>query len=191
MLSYLQDLGDALLKPRELMAITRVENRSLASPMITVMVTASGIVGAFWTPIHSIIASVTGASLGSAISALIIVGSGFLGIVGWVVLGSLLHALSRLLGGEGSLEDTLRAFGYSVVGFWVTVPPTLIFSVSGIASGMLGFIVGVILGLLWHLYSLILALSEAHGFSTLRAFLAIILSALVPAVLILVVLALV
>ncbi len=177
--SYLQDLGDALLNPRELIAITRVERRSLTAPMVTVFITISGIIGAFWTPIHSVIAPYTGVSLSSAISALIVIGGGFVGVVGWIVLGSVLHAVSRLLGGEGELEDTLRALGYSTIGYWIVVPLTLVFSIMGIASSMIGFMAGMILGLIWHLYSLTQGLSEAQGYSPLRAFASIIITVLV------------
>jgi len=178
--SYLQDLGDALLNPRELIAMTRIEGRSLAAPGVTVFITVSGVIGALWAPIHSIIAPYTGTPLSSAISALIILGSGFLGLLCWILIGALLHAISKLIGGEGGLEDTLRALGYSTIGYWVTVPLTLAFGVMGIASSMIGFMAGLVLGLIWHLYSLLQGLSEAHGYSTLRAFVAIVATLVVP-----------
>ncbi len=98
------------------------------------------------------------------------------GIVGWLLVGCIFHLSSKALGGRASLEQTLFATGYAqapgtfLLAFgllaWVTASPVVHSGFSLLIS-------------LWIVALLVLGLREAHGFSTGRAFAAIVIPAAV------------
>ncbi len=157
------------MNPGELAFIERSRNGGLAAPGITVFIVVSGVVGTLWVPVHLVVSSIMGVSLDLYVSVLVVLGGGFLGLLYWILAGVVLHTVSRLMSGVGGFGNTLRVLGYSTIGFWIVVPLVLAPSVVDIGLGMTSIISGLMLGLAWHLYSMVRGLSRVHGYSGLRA----------------------
>ena len=167
--SYLQDLGYALLNPKKLESVEKSRSGSLAAPGATVFIVTSGVMGALWVPMQLVASSTMGVPLGLRVSVLVVLGGGFLGLLYWVLAGVVLYLVSRLMGGVGGFGDTLRVLGYSTIGLWIMVPLVLAPGVVDIGLGMIGIISGLVLGLAWHLYSIVWGLSGVHRYSGFRA----------------------
>jgi len=173
---FVEDIGTALVDPRSLIAISRVERRGLGEPLLFVTIFSSATAVSISAPIVTLLTLLIPLELGLAIHVLLIA----LGIVGgialWLVDSVLLHALSKIFGGEGRMYETTIAVGYSFAATWPIALMGLISSAIGWLSGMFLVMLGIAIEIVWRWYILSQSLSEVHGFSALRGLLVVILA---------------
>ncbi len=166
-LGFVEDLGLALVKPRELIAIARVEKRGVSSVIPIVAVFSVAVFMGLIAPLASVLKAFLPPVVGVALVATLIVVGLVAGFVLWIVDSALMHLLSLAFGGRGCFPDTAIAVGYSYVATW----PIPLFALASIALGPLGYVLiaaGVVIEVIWRFYSLSHSLSEAHGYSALR-----------------------
>ncbi|MGG0668022.1 YIP1 family protein [Sporosarcina koreensis] len=127
-----------------------------------------------------------------------------IGVIGLYIASGIYHALSLMLGGLGTFEETRKAFTVSsiiiIIGGLIWIPDLLIlgqgnfttdYDFSSVQFGwslislLVNFTVGV-----WSLIVLIAAISEVHRFSTWKAVLAVFLPIIILVVIVFFIIAL-
>ena len=101
------------------------------------------------------------------------------GFISWVVIAGILHVLAKLLGGKGTFTELLVLMGFATLPNIFQAPVGLIAALSGSFTGV--FIAMALLGILaiWVLILNVLAVREAHKFSTAMAIITLVLSVVV------------
>ncbi|NMX21701.1 hypothetical protein C5S30_04560 [ANME-1 cluster archaeon GoMg4] len=91
------------------------------------------------------------------------------GFISWVVIAGILHIVAKVLGGEGAFTEMLVLMGFAMLPNIFQAPIGLVTLLSGGLSG--AFIAMGLGGILtiWVLILDVLAIREAHKFSTGRA----------------------
>ena len=91
------------------------------------------------------------------------------GFIGWVVIAGILHVVAKILGGKGAFTEMLVLMGFAMLPNIFQAPIGLIAIFSGGLAG--AFIAIGLVGILaiWVLILDVLAIREAHRFSTGRA----------------------
>lgn len=91
------------------------------------------------------------------------------GVISWVVIAGILHIVAKVLGGEGAFTEMLVLMGFAMLPNIFQAPIGLVTLLSGGLSG--AFIAMGLGGILtiWVLILDVLAIREAHKFSTGRA----------------------
>ncbi|MBL7117902.1 MAG: YIP1 family protein [Candidatus Syntrophoarchaeum sp.] len=104
--------------------------------------------------------------LSPAASIILSVVSGF---IGWVVIAGILHVVAKILGGKGVFTEMLVLMGFAALPNVFQAPIGLVVILSGGLTG--AFIALGLSGILaiWILILDVLAIREAHKFSTGRA----------------------
>jgi len=95
------------------------------------------------------------------------------GFLGWIFLTVIYHVIAKLLGGKGTFTQLLALMGFSHTPN-VFQAPVGLFSV--LAGGLTGVLIYIVFGgilSIWALILEVLAVKEAHKFSTGRAVLVI------------------
>ncbi len=187
---YFEDLGEALLKPRELALVFVAERRGIGSALVTVIFMGFLYGLAFSTPIHAVkewFSTISWIGIVPLVSGIMIFVSILALLVLWVLYGSLSYLFVRLVGGKGDFTSSLSMVGISFIGLWPSIVVPLLAAVFSPSIGMIiGSIpVGLLIGILWMHYSIVSGLSEIHGITPLKVALAIVLLVLVIAGLIL------
>lgn len=181
---FLEDLSDALLRPRELAMVYTVEKRGLGTALATVVLV--GITMGFTISIP--IPWLVGGSEGLKWLGLSAMASGVLAafttsllVILWLLHGLLVHAGLSLVGGRGDFSTTLSLVGTSYVCLWplVVLPPVTSLLAGGLGGFMLGFLIGGVIGLPWAFYSQVVSLAEGHGVNMARVVIAMLLSLLI------------
>lgn len=114
-----------------------------------------------------------------AFSPLALVGfSVVAGLAAWPATSVIIYALSRLLKGKGKLSSTLIVVGYAHLPLIFTICAGILVLFLPLQLFYLSVAIQIVFAL-WSVALLILGVREAHMFSTLRAFAAFILSAVV------------
>ena len=91
------------------------------------------------------------------------------GFILWVVIAGILHVVAKVLGGKGAFTETLVLMGFAMLPNIFQAPIGLIAIFSG---GLTGAFIAMGLGgilAIWVLILDVLAIREAHKFSTSRA----------------------
>ena len=91
------------------------------------------------------------------------------GFIGWVVIAGILHVVAKILGGKGAFTEMLVLMGFAMLPNIFQAPIGLIAIFSG---GLTGALIAIGLGgilAIWVLILYVLAIREAHKFSTGRA----------------------
>ena len=91
------------------------------------------------------------------------------GFIGWVVIAGIFHVVAKILGGKGAFTEMLVLMGFAMLPNIFQAPIGLIAILSG---GLAGALIAIGLGgilAIWVLILDILAIREAHKFSTGRA----------------------
>ena len=91
------------------------------------------------------------------------------GFIGWVVIAGILHVVAKILGGKGAFTEMLVLMGFAMLPNIFQAPIGLIAIFSG---GLAGALIAIGLGgilAIWVLILDVLAIREAHKFSTGRA----------------------
>ena len=91
------------------------------------------------------------------------------GFIGWVVIAGILHVVAKVLGGKGAFTEMLVLMGFAMLPNIFQAPIGLIAIFSG---GLTGAFIAIGLGgilAIWVLILYVLAIREAHKFSTGRA----------------------
>jgi hypothetical protein len=98
------------------------------------------------------------------------------GFISWVVIAGILHVLAKLLGGKGAFTELLVLMGFAALPNIFQAPVGLIAALSGSFTG--AFIAMALSGILtiWVLILNVLAMREAHKFSTAMAIITLVLS---------------
>lgn len=127
-----------------------------------------------------------------------------IGVIGLYIASGIYHALSLMLGGLGTFEESRRAFTVSsiiiVIGGLIWIPDLLIlgqgnftsdydFSIGQLGWSMISLIVNFTVGI-WSLIVLIAAIAEVHRFSAWKAVLAVFLPIIILVVILLVIIGL-
>lgn len=108
------------------------------------------------------------------------------GVVGWIIIAGVLHIVAKALGGNGTFESMLLLMGFANLPNIFQAPVGLIAFLSGGLSSLMIFTgLGGLLGL-WILALDVIAIREAHDFSTGRAIATLVLPIVVIVVLALV-----
>lgn len=108
------------------------------------------------------------------------------GVVGWIIIAGVLHIVAKALGGNGTFESMLLLMGFANLPNIFQAPVGLVAFLSGGLSGLMIFLgLGGLLGL-WILALDVIAIREAHDFSTGRAIATLVLPIVVIVVLALV-----
>ncbi|MFP3910367.1 MAG: Yip1 family protein [Archaeoglobaceae archaeon] len=111
------------------------------------------------------------------------------GILGWVIITGVLHLVAKALGGKGTFGGMLVLMGFATLPNIFQAPVGLIAYFSGGLSGLtVALGLGALLGL-WILALDVIAIREAHGFSTGKAIVTLILPVVLLVVLALVLVA--
>ncbi len=183
LLELADDISLALVDPKTMVATARAEGRGLGQPLIFVLLFSAGAAGGLMTPLAQVLAEyvpswlVGGIGFWSyAIAFTLVVGFGF---VLWLVDSLLMHALSLVLGGRGSLVDAMTAIGYGYAALW----PLAFFGALGVLvhwfAGFALLIVGAVLALIWRVYCLSCGLAEAEGFDVARGFIVVVVAKII------------
>jgi hypothetical protein len=91
------------------------------------------------------------------------------GFIGWVVITGILHVVAKILGGKGAFTEMLVLMGFAALPNIFQAPIGLIVILSGgLAGAFIAMGLGGILAI-WVLILDVLAIREAHKFSTGRA----------------------
>jgi len=91
------------------------------------------------------------------------------GFIGWVVTAGILHLVAKILGGKGVFTEMLVLMGFALLPNIFQAPIGLVVILSGGLTGaFLSMVLGGILAI-WILILDIIAIREAHKFSTGRA----------------------
>jgi hypothetical protein len=91
------------------------------------------------------------------------------GFISWVVITGILHAVAKVLGGKGAFTEMLVLMGFAALPNIFQAPIGLVVILSGgLAGAFIAMGLGGILGI-WVLILDVLAIREAHRFSTGRA----------------------
>jgi hypothetical protein len=91
------------------------------------------------------------------------------GFIGWVVIAGILHVIAKILGGKGAFTEMLVLMGFAMLPNIFQAPIGLIALFYG---GLTGAFIAIGLGgilAIWVLILDVLAIREAHKFSTGRA----------------------
>jgi len=91
------------------------------------------------------------------------------GFIGWVVIAGIFHVVAKILGGKGAFTEMLVLMGFAMLPNIFQAPIGLIAIFSG---GLTGALIAIGLGgilAIWVLILDVLAIREAHKFSTGRA----------------------
>ena len=91
------------------------------------------------------------------------------GFIGWVVIAGIFHVVAKILGGKGAFTEMLVLMGFAMLPNIFQAPIGLIAIFSG---GLTGAFIAIGLGgilAIWVLILYVLAIREAHKFSTGRA----------------------
>jgi len=91
------------------------------------------------------------------------------GFIGWVVIAGIFHVAAKVLGGKGAFTEMLVLMGFAMLPNIFQAPIGLIAIFSG---GLTGALIAIGLGgilAIWVLILDVLAIREAHKFSTSRA----------------------
>ena len=91
------------------------------------------------------------------------------GFILWVVIAGILHVVAKVLGGKGAFTEMLVLMGFAMLPNIFQAPIGLIAIFSG---GLAGALIAIGLGgilAIWILILYVLAIREAHKFSTGRA----------------------
>ena len=91
------------------------------------------------------------------------------GFIGWVVIAGIFHVVAKILGGKGAFTEMLVLMGFAMLPNIFQAPIGLIALFSG---GLTGAFIAIGLGgilAIWVLILDVLAIREAHKFSTGRA----------------------
>ena len=91
------------------------------------------------------------------------------GFILWVVIAGILHVVAKVLGGKGAFTEMLVLMGFAMLPNIFQAPIGLIAIFSG---GLTGALIAIGLGgilAIWVLILYVLAIREAHKFSTGRA----------------------
>ena len=91
------------------------------------------------------------------------------GFIGWVVIAGIFHVVAKILGGKGAFTEMLVLMGFAMLPNIFQAPIGLIAIFSG---GLTGALIAIGLGgilAIWILILDVLAIREAHKFSTGRA----------------------
>ncbi|MEA2074848.1 MAG: Yip1 family protein [Euryarchaeota archaeon] len=91
------------------------------------------------------------------------------GFISWVVIAGILHIVAKVLGGEGAFTEMLVLMGFAMLPNIFQAPIGLVALLSG---GLTGAFIAMGLGgilAIWVLILDVLAIREAHKFSTGRA----------------------
>jgi len=91
------------------------------------------------------------------------------GFILWVVIAGILHVVAKILGGKGAFTEMLVLMGFAMLPNIFLAPISLIAIFSG---GLTGAFIAIGLGgilAIWILILDVLAIREAHKFSTGRA----------------------
>jgi len=187
---YFEDLGEALLKPRDLALVFVAERRGIGSALVTVIFIGFLYGLALSTPIHAVkewFSPVSWIGLAPLVSGIMVFISILTLLVLWVLYGSLSYLFVRLVGGKGDFTSSLSMIGISFIGLWPSIVVPLLAIVFSPSIGMvIGSIpAGLLIGILWMHYSIVLGLAEIHGITPLKVALALILLVLVIAGLVL------
>ncbi len=122
--------------------------------------------------------------LSPAASIILSVVSGF---IGWVVIAGILHVVAKMLGGKGAFTEMLVLMGFAMLPNIFQAPVGLISILSGsLAGAFISIGLGGILAI-WILILDVLAIREAHKFSTGRAIATLVLPFVVLIVLVFIV----
>jgi hypothetical protein len=119
--------------------------------------------------------------LSPAASIILSVVSGF---IGWVVIAGILHVVAKMLGGKGAFTEMLVLMGFAMLPNIFQAPIGLVVILSG---GFAGAFIAMGLGgilMIWILILYVLAIREAHKFSTGRAIATLVLPVVVLIVLV-------
>jgi len=91
------------------------------------------------------------------------------GFISWVVIAGILHVVAKVLGGKGAFTEILVLMGFATLPNIFQAPIGLIAILSGcLAGAFIALSLGSVLGI-WVLILDVLAIREAHKFSTGRA----------------------
>lgn len=97
------------------------------------------------------------------------------GVLGWVIIASVLHLVAKALGGKGTFESMLVLMGFATLPNIFQAPVGLIaFLSSGLSGLMISLGLGALLGL-WIIALDVIAIREAQGFSTGKAIVTLVL----------------
>ncbi len=91
------------------------------------------------------------------------------GFIGWVVIAGIFHVVAKILGGKGAFTEMLVLMGFAMLPNIFQAPIGLVAIFSG---GLTGALIAIGLGgilAIWVLILDVLAIREAHKFSTGRA----------------------
>jgi hypothetical protein len=91
------------------------------------------------------------------------------GFIGWIVIAGILHVVAKILGGKGAFAEMLVLMGFAMLPNIFQAPIGLVVILSGgLAGAFIAMGLGSILAI-WILILDVLAIREAHKFSTGRA----------------------
>ncbi|RLG30995.1 hypothetical protein DRN97_09900 [Methanosarcinales archaeon] len=110
------------------------------------------------------------------------------GFISWVVIAGILHLVAKVLGGKGAFTEMLVLMGFATLPNIFQAPIGLIAILSGgLAGAFIALCLGSVLGI-WVLILDVLAIREAHKFSTGRAIATLVLPFVVLIVLVFIIL---
>ena len=110
------------------------------------------------------------------------------GFISWVVIAGILHLVAKVLGGKGAFTEMLVLMGFATLPNIFQAPIGLIAILSGgLAGAFIALSLGSVLGI-WVLILDVLAIREAHKFSTGRAIATLVLPFVVLMVLVFIIL---
>ena len=176
MREFIEDIGMVLTDPSTLIATARAEGRSLGRPFLFVVIFSLGLASGLSIPITILLSSILPIELGIWIYAMVLVFGILAGIVLWIIDSVFMYLLSILFNGRGSFSDTMEALGYAYAATW---PIALFGSLSILTGWFVGLallVIGIVIEIIWRIYSMVLALAEAHGYSVAKGVLIVLLS---------------
>ncbi len=180
-------VGGIILSPKETYSIVIHEKRGPLEPLLLVVLFSAALGGLAGVVLLGSALSIAGMQmLGFPVYSFTVyafIGIGAVaGAIAWIIWGLLTYVFAKLLGGAGTIGDTLTVLGYS----WVVYFPLLILLLACLAApltvGILTAMIALVI-FIWQIAVAAMGLSEAHGFSVARG----VASVLLPLVVILVI----
>ncbi len=176
MLEFVEDVGMALIDPSTLIATVRVEKRGLGRALATVLIFSLGVSMGLAVPISLLLSRVLPMSLGLWVYAIIAVCGVLGGTLLWILDSLIMHGLSIVFGGHGSFSDTMTALGYACAATWPIALFGSLSTLTGWLAGLALLVIGIVIEIVWRLYSMSLALAETHGYRAAKGLLVVLLA---------------
>ncbi len=184
-------IGTLITHPRLAFKMALVERRGLGQAFLVLLLSYLGLSGSMAIALGGIVSIFFHfmpqlSWLAHLILSGIVVALVPILLVLWVINMLLTYALAKALGGEGDIESTAVVMAFSEV---VTFVPVLLAlpAFFNPITGILTFMLGVIIWLIWSLVLKIIGISEAHALSIGRSIVAVLLGHLLLVILLMVV----